>query len=177
MIPSKTELPNQQFKYIEEAEKTAAVQKVLSQRQFGIRCLNIIYLFWCLRKLAIERLLSINLKTRQLQNQFSGVNHIQSKLHCRCFRHGWSLDAIFLRLSTTASAGQCERACNEAWIRYGFRDTWILQLPSAEERCFFGSGKLQMGVYKAGKCRCEAAGSRDKVSGGVCRVTGGKRCA
>lgn len=73
MIPSKTELPNQQFKYIEEAEKTAAVQKVLSQRQFGIRCLNIIYLFWCLRKLAIERLLSFDLKTRQLQNQFSGV--------------------------------------------------------------------------------------------------------
>lgn len=31
MIPSKTELPNQQFKYIEEAEKTAAVQKVLSK--------------------------------------------------------------------------------------------------------------------------------------------------
>ncbi len=27
-----------------------------------------------------------------------------------------------------------------------------------------------MGVYKAGKCRCEAAGSRDRVSGGVCRV-------
>ena len=94
MIPSKTELPNQQFKYIEEAEKTAAVQKVLSKRQFGIRCFNIIYLFWCLRKLAIERLLSFDLKTRQLQNQFSGVNHIQSKLHCRCFRYGWSLDAI-----------------------------------------------------------------------------------
>ena len=68
MIPSKTELLNQQFKYIEEAEKTAAVQKVLSKRQFGIRCLNIIYLFWCLRKLAIERLLSFDLKTRQLQN-------------------------------------------------------------------------------------------------------------
>ena len=96
MIPRKTELPNQQFKYIEEAEKTDAVQKVLSQRQFGIRCLNIIYLFWCLRKLAIERLLSINLKTRQLHIYLDERSNQQ--IPSRCFRRSRYLGGVFYHL-------------------------------------------------------------------------------
>ena len=95
-VSSKTELPNQQFKYIEEAEKTAAVQKVLSQRQFGIRCLNIIYLFWCLRKLAIERLLSINLKTRQLHIYLDERSNQQ--IPSRCFRRSRYLGGVFYHL-------------------------------------------------------------------------------
>ena len=125
--------------------------------------------------------MSINLKTRQLQNKFSGVNHIQLQaslqvLPVRLVLRRYSLASLVpLPVPGSANVPAMKLGLDMVFETHGFcncrlQKRGVFLVPESYRWEFI---KQESAGVK------QLAGDEDRVSdGGVCRVTGcGKRCA